>query len=146
MFRILITGSRKWRDREVIAWALQSWKDRILDDEIVLISGAADRGADLICEQEAAKLGFAVKRVPADWYGPCTEYCRHKPRPEGGYCPVKGVIRNSEMVAMEPDVCLGFPLPGGTGTQDCMKKAAKAGIPTFEVHGVGQVTRRDVPA
>lgn len=141
MFKILITGSRKWRDRETIAWALESWRERVTDDEIVLFSGAADRGADLICEQEAKKLGFTVKRFPADWHGPCTEYCRHKPRKEGGYCPVKGIIRNGEMVAEGPDVCLGFPLPGGTGTQDCMRKAVKAGVPTFQVDGVNHVTR-----
>ncbi len=37
--------------------------------------------------------------------------------------------RNQRMVDAGADVCLAFPAPDSTGTWDCLRRAAKAGIP-----------------
>ena len=36
--------------------------------------------------------------------------------------------RNSHMVSLGADLCLGFPAKGSRGTWDCMRKACDAGI------------------
>lgn len=140
MTTILITGSRTWSDRQAIRWALESWSAR-LTGPITLLSGACPRGADLIAEQEAARLGMEIVRMPADWSRPCGVNCHHGGRGERDVCRAAGNIRNSEMVATGPDLCLGFPTSNGTGTQDCLRKAVRAGICTFLVSGVGTVRR-----
>ena len=113
-YRVLVTGSTKWTDRTTIRHALfKAWREVGYPEDMVLVHGAA-KGADTLAAQLADRLGWVVEPYPADWEN------KHK---------AAGPIRNAEMVKLGADVCLAFPLPGGKGTQDCMKKAAKAGIP-----------------
>jgi len=118
--RILVTGSRKWTDREIIFDAICP----LLDDhnaEQTIIHGAAP-GADSIAAGIAQKLGLKAEAYPADWV-------KHG--------NAAGPIRNTEMVKSGADLCLAFPLPGTSrGTWDCVRKAVDAGIPVRIFPGV----------
>lgn len=93
--RVLITGSRTWKDHRAIYEAL----DAVLAEHpgMVLVSGACKDGADAIAEQWAALRGFPEERVerhPAEW---------RKYRNGAGF------RRNAEMVskvAAGPGVCV----------------------------------------
>lgn len=113
--KVLVTGSRDWRDEPMVLEALQKV------GVTMLIHGAA-RGADIIAARAARTLGLpedAIRGYPADWamYG----------RAAGG-------IRNSQMIREEHlpsnpiDICIAFPLPTSIGTHDMMRKALAAGI------------------
>jgi hypothetical protein len=111
--RILVTGSRDWTDRDTISVALRGYYDR--NRTAVLVHGAA-RGADLIAAGIWYLLGGQLEAHEAKW------------RTQG---TAAGVIRNQEMVDAGADVCLAFPLGESRGTRDCMRRAAKAGIPVI---------------
>ncbi|HEY2763334.1 MAG TPA: DUF2493 domain-containing protein [Pseudonocardiaceae bacterium] len=116
--RVLITGSREWRDRDVIRQALLSIASvhGIPARNVTVVHGAA-RGADSIAAEIAAQLGMVVEPHPADW------------KTHG---KAAGVIRNAEMVCLGAGVCLAFPLGRSVGTQDCMRRARKAGITVID--------------
>lgn len=111
MRRVLVTGSRRHSDvalhRTWLAKVDAAW------GRCTLVSGACPSGTDLLCEQEATRLGWAVERHPADWS-------------MGGRA---GPLRNQSMVDLGADVCIAFPLPGSRGTWDCVNRAKAAGIP-----------------
>ena len=112
--RVIVCGSRRWRDREKIA-------DRLFDLGLVtdnlgctLVSGGAG-GADNICEQEGQKLGLLVEV--------------HKPDYDaypGKQAPLR---RNEKMAGLGADLCLAFWDGRSTGTAHMMAQAGKAGIP-----------------
>ena len=90
----------------------------------VLIHGAC-RGTDEIAAEEMKGVyargelpgELVLDPHPAEW----TRFGRRA-----------GPIRNGEMVALKPDVCLAFPMRGSGGkggTWDCIHQAADAGIP-----------------
>lgn len=127
--RILITGSREFKDTDAIAKALiKAIEDygthllvntgphkvpTVLWDKITVVHGGA-RGADTIAGRIASAWGMDVEQHPADW------------RWHGR---AAGPIRNSEMVQLGADVCLAFPLGRSPGTRNCMQLAEAAGIP-----------------
>jgi hypothetical protein len=128
--RILVTGSRTWRDAAAIATAL---------DEAVagrtgphtLVHGAA-RGADVIAAAHAARRGWQVEAHPADWSRCDGPDCRPAHRRCNGhreYCPTAGHRRNARMIATGADVCLAFILNRSPGATSCWAKARAAGIP-----------------
>jgi hypothetical protein len=135
VFRLLITGSRIWRDRAAIerglALAAVAWAENP-----VLVSGACPDGADRIAEDVAESWGWQVERHAADWSGPCRDTCKpghRKTRRDGiSYCPAAGNYRNAEMVELGADACIAFRRGGAksTGTTHCGQLAEKAGIPT----------------
>jgi hypothetical protein len=117
--RVLVTGSRDWSDRRVVAEALLAARDALEltgDGRMLLVHGAAP-GADLIAAELATAWGWDVEAHPALWLL---------------LGKAAGPIRNSEMVALGADVCLAFPLPHSRGTLDCMRRAEEAGIPVWE--------------
>jgi hypothetical protein len=117
--KVLVTGSRNWSDRQVVAEALLAARDSAVvngSGQMVLVHGAAP-GADSIAAELAARWGWRVEAHPALW----SELGK-----------AAGPIRNSEMVALGADVCLAFPLPHSRGTLDCMRRAEEAGIPVWE--------------
>lgn len=136
MPRILVTGSRNWRDRSAIAAAISAW----LESQGTSIGAAfpiptvvhgkqvtEDRatgelhGADYLAHQVATNWGYGVEPHPAEW----EKYGRKA-----------GPIRNQLMVDLGADVCLAFPLGRSPGTRDCMRRARAAGIPVIEYGGV----------
>lgn len=149
--RILVTGSRTWRDRSAIARALTSVIDEFgghlaVPDgvgghpgptwgQITVVHGAAF-GADTLAARIAVSWGLRVEAHPVtndDWHAPCGPTCRpgHRRigRDERNYCPAVGNHRNQRMVDLGADMCLAFPLGRASGTRDCVRRAAAAGIP-----------------
>ncbi len=128
-FRVLITGSRPWKDEQAIRDALASVIALQGPENVTVVHGAASRGADAIADRVATSWGggLTVERHPADW-------ARHGRR--------AGFVRNAEMVALGADVCLAFIDPcadakcrksephGSHGASRTADLAEKAGIPT----------------
>ena len=127
--RILVTGSRHWRDGAAIALGISSWLESIGTSiggayPIPVIVHGGQRtwdperrewyGADWHAGHAARTWGFGEERHPADWE-------RHG--------RAAGPIRNLKMIRLGADVCLAFPLGKSPGTRHCMREAAKAGIP-----------------
>ena len=120
--RVLVTGSREWRDGAAITLALRRAGQDYERSVGFLVSGATPvlvhgdaNGADTLAAHAARALGWIVEAYPADWK-------QHGKK--------AGPIRNALMVSLGADVCLAFPLPGSIGTWDCIRKAVDAGIPT----------------
>jgi hypothetical protein len=114
--RILITGSRYWRDRDAIRDALTQHTHNHDPRAVTVVHGAA-RGADTLAGEEAARLGFSVEVHPAKW-------AKHGRQ--------AGPIRNTEMVNKGADVCLAFIHPYSRGTLHCMSLARDAGIDVYQ--------------
>lgn len=123
--KILVTGSRDWTDEETIVGALWGTKERLEEmyydrpgdpehpPRLVLVSGACPTGADAIAEAAWERAGLTVERHPADWK-------KHGKR--------AGYVRNAEMVAAEPIVCLAFVKDNSRGATMTVKLARDAGI------------------
>lgn len=118
---ILVTGSRKWRDRDAIEEALT---DTVLSycrkyptatavpqpGYVLVVHGAQstyDRdtseyyGTDFLAHECALRIGMSIKPFPADWYAPCRSECEsdhRRWRNDQSYCPAQGNYRNQTMV------------------------------------------------
>jgi len=111
--RVLICGSRYWTDREAIRNVMKTFPK-----DTVIIEGEA-RGADTIAREEAEALGLVVLPFPANW------------KEQGR---AAGPIRNAQMLSEgKPNVVLAFHenIDESKGTKDMLKRAQKAGLPTF---------------
>jgi YspA, cpYpsA-related SLOG family len=123
--RILVTGSRYWTDGAAVRGAIAEAMDErgiltrsgAITEQVTIVHGSAT-GADRHAHQWAMSLrGLMVSEPhPANWASAGT---------------AAGPIRNQEMVDLGADVCLAFPLGESRGTRDCMRRAAKAGIPVI---------------
>lgn len=83
--------------------------------ELLIVQGGA-RGADGQARFWSEDRAVHCATVPAIW---------------NKLGNAAGAIRNSAMLALQPQVCIGFP--GGRGTADMLKKARAAGVATYEV-------------
>lgn len=117
--RILITGSRDWRNTEIISGALVN-----LPSGTVIVHGCAS-GADAIARAFAIDYGL----IPEDHW---PDYANH---------PVFDApkIRNQEMVDAGADHCYAFPTPNSRGTWDCVKRVKEAKIPLRIYYATGVV-------
>lgn len=113
--RVLVCGSRHFKDKELLDKVLKEYPD-ITD----LIHGAA-RGADTLAMYWAmnnlTKDGRYIRlwAFPADWE-------KHG--------KAAGPIRNSEMLERgKPDLVIAFLAPGSRGTADMVRQAKEAGVP-----------------
>lgn len=143
-YRILLTGSRTWRNQDAVWQALNDAVEQAQQaghTEFVVVHGANPKGADAhasaFCEHEAgqydnAGLVLVEERHPADWAAPCTGLCRTAHRrnhpTRGNYCPMAGLVRNQHMVALGADICLAFVREHSRGATDCVRRAERAGI------------------
>jgi hypothetical protein len=110
--RALVCGGRDYSDKFVLWYCLDSFGPPEITE---IISGMA-RGADTLAADWAKKSGFKLHEFPADW------------KKNGRSA---GAIRNQRMIDEgKPDVVLAFP--GGKGTADMVRRAAKAGIPVHK--------------
>jgi hypothetical protein len=113
MRKLLVCGSREWRDRNAVHLVLmcepnhQGWGD----SPVTVIHGGA-RGADSFADQSARDLGYDVKVFPADW---------------DKHGRAAGPIRNRQMLDEQPDLVVAFGQ--GRGTNDTVGEAERRGIP-----------------
>ncbi len=85
--KILVTGSRGWTNRSLIA-------NELLSREPTMVVEGGAKGADRITRQIAEDNGIEVREYPADW---------------GTHRKAAGVIRNQQMLEEEsPDLVLAF--------------------------------------
>ncbi|WP_280465622.1 SLOG family protein [Nocardia brasiliensis] len=132
MYRVLVTGSRHWTDRQIIRAALaQAWRE-LQPGPNTLVHGAA-RGADLLAADIWTGGGLPDEPHPARWDQPCGTSCTHRKERDGSvYYTCAGGVRNQEMVDAGADICLAFPIgEQWSGTRDCMRRAKAAGIPVW---------------
>lgn len=118
-YRVLVTGSRNWRNVEMVEDAIRD-AVRTLGahpHDVVLVHGDA-QGLDRIASGAASRMGMQCESHPAQW------------NRDGR---AAGVHRNTRMVALGADITLVFPTPSSSGTWDCYHKARRAGIPTVVI-------------
>ena len=112
MFRLMVTGSRTWDDKEVIVHELQFIAKKY--NNVVLVSGHAD-GADKLAEEVASELGWATEIHEPDW------------KLNGASA---GYKRNSTMLDTGVQSVLAFHKDGSKGTADAIRKAKDRKVPT----------------
>jgi predicted polyphosphate/ATP-dependent NAD kinase len=96
-------------------------------ERVVVVHGGA-AGLDSMAGVLARHMGMSVEVHYAEWQ----KHGRSA-----------GVIRNQEMVNRGADLIVAYPLPGGRGTQDCIERGVKAGIPTLVYNAsTGEYERR----
>ena len=122
MVRIIICGSRNWKDRKMI-------EDYILTLEkgSVILQGVC-RGADKIARYLGKKHGFEVEDYEADW---------------DNFGLGAGPERNKRMILKgKPDKVVAFhdDISNSKGTKDMIKQAKAYGIP-YHVRGHNGITR-----
>jgi hypothetical protein len=112
MMRVVIFGSRHWKDYQMILRVLTAMSDRVS-----LVIGGEAEGADLLGKKAAKALGLPYSGFPADWE-------KHGKS--------AGPIRNQEMIDQAmPTLGLAFHEDPylGKGTKDMFERCLKAGIP-----------------
>lgn len=139
VYRVLVTGSRDWKDHDPVVFRLQQarWDAQ---GPMVVVHGACATGVDAIASwwckgfmlRHGNLLEISEERHPADWPA-CGSDCPDRPhrkvRRDGvEYCPLAGHRRNQAMVDLGASLCLAFPLGRSRGTYDCMRRAHAAGI------------------
>ena len=115
-FRLLVTGSRDWTDRERVLRAIEFRTLGIQLDDLVVVHGHCPTGADAIADELAAGSGVRVERHPAFW---------------AAWGQAAGPLRNQVMVDLGADLCLAFITGTSRGTLDCVRRAEAAGIPVI---------------
>lgn len=112
--RVLVTGGRKYADRERVYSALDAVHAK--HGVTLLIEGGA-RGADRLARDWAILRQIPYQTEDADW---------------DRYGNAAGGIRNSQMLAeWKPEAVVAFK--GNNGTADMVAKAQAAGVPVWEV-------------
>lgn len=112
--RIIVCGSREWKDRDAIDRELGELYQKHRSD-LVIVHGACPKGADRLAESWCKAVGVTQERYPAEW---------HK------HGRAAGPIRNLEMAQSEPkpELCLAFWDGASAGTKDMIRTAAREGI------------------
>jgi hypothetical protein len=112
--RLLVTGSRDWKDVGVLThWLDDAWHylTDFVGGEVTLVHGDA-HGADRMAQGVWLNWGLPVEPHPADW----------RLGRRAGY------IRNAEMVSLGADLCVAFIYHRSKGATMCAGLAEKAGI------------------
>lgn len=109
--KAVICGGRFFSDEEYLYSSLNQckkwWNLKII------ITGGAD-GADTLAHHWALSQNLETIRKKADW---------------NQYGKSAGMIRNKEMLLLEPDVVIAFK--GGPGTENMITISRKAGVPVL---------------
>jgi hypothetical protein len=118
-FRVLVTGSRTWKDYGRIYRRLAELGNADHGTQmLVVIHGDAPNGADALADRAARDLGYHVRKYPADW----------------DLGKTAGKDRNGFMLRTEqPQVVLAFWEDESSGTGDCIEKALDMGC-YVEIH------------
>ena len=128
--RVLVCGGRTFRDRRLL-WDYLDELDRTVVVDVI-IEGEAD-GADKLARRWAENRGVPFHPFPAAWDdidrpGAVIRTTKFGKK----YDAAAGSIRNQRMLDEGcPDLVVACP--GGTGTEDMIDRADKAGIPIEEL-------------
>jgi hypothetical protein len=124
-YRVLVTGSREWADRDLLERVLGAMLQR--HRPLVIVHGKCGAGADMMAARWVAMVrreNFSVREEPhpARW---------------DLLGKAAGHARNQEMADLGADVCLAFYWKGAenAGTSDCVARATAAGIPVEGIYG-----------
>jgi hypothetical protein len=109
--KVLVCGGRTFGNRRLLMDTLIAIHQRT---PISLIIHGGATGADTLADQWADFMGIAKEAVPADW----------------SQGTKAGPMRNAEMIAMKPNLVVGFV--GGRGTANCLRQARAAGLEVVE--------------
>lgn len=118
-FRILVTGSRETTAADIaLVESVLQRTCRLLTAGrgVIIVQGECPYGGvDLAAKRWAQRTAGATSEGwPAQW---------------AAHGKAAGPMRNAHMVSLGADLCLAFPSVTSTGTWDCLRKAADAGIP-----------------
>lgn len=129
--KVLVTGSRDWWNAGVVYDAMRAALEYL--GPFTLISGGA-RGSDRLCEEAVTRLGLPEPLVVE------AEWDLHGAK--------AGPMRNRQMVAMSPDLGIGFAHPRWkhSGTWHTLSLLEKAGVETWIYPWHHPETIRDVAA
>jgi len=111
MFKVIIAGSREYRDYPQLAQACLHLLQNKPHELIEIVSGCAN-GADTLGERFAHEFGLPVARFPADW---------------DTHGRSAGPLRNIEM-AEYADALIAFPIGKSTGTRHMIRSARERGL------------------
>lgn len=118
VWRLLVSGGRDFKNHGYVAMILQRLHHKY--SFRVLIHGDAT-GADALADDWARRNGVQPCACAALW-----NYYESR-----GMRKAAGAIRNKAMLALQPQLVVGFP--GGTGTADMLKAARACEIPTIDL-------------
>lgn len=134
--RVLVTGSRSWRDGKLIRTKLDDClaTARAIGGKLVVVHGACKSGADSYADawgrwhETHPEDGLVeVEPHPANWEGRCRDMCQPHHRridPRGwDVCPAAGFYRNEDMVHSGADLVLAFIADESKGATHCAKYA-----------------------
>ena len=110
MFRVIIAGSRKFSDYDLLERTMDKALSTVQDD-ITVVCGKA-KGSDTLGEQYAKEHGYEVQYFPADW---------------NRYGKVAGYIRNTTM-AKNADALVAFWDGESPGTTHMIETAQSLGL------------------
>jgi hypothetical protein len=123
-FKVIIAGSRNFKDYELLKKKCDSILSSLKDKEIWIISGTA-KGADQLGERYAFERGYYLMECPAQW-----DDINDKPANQIGvssigkkYWKLAGHARNEQM-AQEADALIAFNM-GTSGTDNMLQVAEK---------------------
>lgn len=105
---VLVCGGRNYDDQVSIYKALDIIHNR---HPITKVIHGAAKGADGLAAQWAADRNVPTVAVPAQW---------------DRFGKSAGMLRNQQMLDLDPDLIISFP--GGRGTHNMRKLAHEAGI------------------
>lgn len=117
MLRVIVCGSREFKDQAVMTQALLELKEWAGQQPLTIVHGHA-RGADMLADFLVKSIipDATIERHPANW---------------GYYGKSAGPIRNAEMVRLGADLGLAFYVDGieSRGTNGCVALMVNANIP-----------------
>jgi hypothetical protein len=133
-FRLGVTGSRSFGDRDLVQQALLLLN---IGSRVTVVHGAAT-GLDTLVQEVAGVLfpAWDFDPFPAAWGRECDAQCAHggyRPRRRDGseWCPAAGPVRNEKMATSGLDLLLAFQ--GHKGTENMIRCAKAAGVRVLRV-------------
>jgi hypothetical protein len=114
--KILFTGGRDFTNKAAVERLFNALFDCADEPFFPKVIVGDARGLDNIVREISNERGYEVEVFKANWEA------------EGR---VAGFNRNQRMVDTKPDLCIASP--GGRGTQDCVDRCHKAGIPVLRL-------------
>jgi hypothetical protein len=113
--RVLVCGGRDYKDFFTLYCKLEAL--HAISPIDLVIHGKCPTGADQLANIWASVSDIPVEAYPADW---------------DKHGKAAGPIRNQQMLDEgKPNLVVAFP--GGTGTEDMVRKAYRARVPVMEV-------------